>query len=328
MKIDSLPRFPLAFLPTPVMELKRLPEQLSSNQNIPELLIKRDDLTGLAFGGNKTRKLEFLIGDALDKGCDSVITGGSAQSNHCRQTAAAAASAGLECHLALGGEKPDRFTGNLLLDKIVGARFHWCGEHRKGEKIPTIVAELRSGGKNPYVIPYGGSNAIGAVGYVVAMKELSEQIKQKNLGISHVVVASSSCGTQAGMALGARLFCPEVSIVAIRIDKEEMEIPFNKQLVQLANEIAQHIDVNESFNLSDFIIRDEYLGSGYGVVGDLERNAIAILGESEGIILDPVYTARAFGGLLDLLKHGFFSQSDNVLFWHTGGGPAVFAGSI
>ncbi len=328
MNIDSLPRFPLAYLPTPVAELTRLREALAENPAAPGLLIKRDDLTGLAFGGNKTRKLEFLIGDALDRGRDSVVSGGAAQSNHCRQTAAAAAKAGLECHLALAGEEPQNFTGNLLLDRILGAKFHWCGEFRKGEKIPEIVEGLRSAGRKPYLIPYGGSNSVGAVGYVQAMREFAEQMKWQNLKVTHIVFASSSCGTQSGMTLGARLFCPDVKIVGIRIDKEELDISFEDQLVQLANDTAKRINVKESFDTSDFLVRDQYLGGGYGVVGDLERNAIQMLGESEGIILDPVYTSRAFGGMLDMIQTGYFSRSDTVLFWHTGGGPAIFTGSI
>ncbi len=328
MNIATLPRFPLAFLPTPIAEMLRLRGSLGSDTRVPRLYIKRDDLTGLAFGGNKTRKLEFLIGDALAQGCDSVITGGSAQSNHCRQTAAASAKAGLECHLALAGNEPDRLTANLLLDRIVGAQFHWCGEYRKGERIPEIADQLRTGGKRPYIIPYGGSNAVGAVGYALAIKELAAQMEQLDLPFTHVVVASSSCGTQSGMVLGARLFCSDIKIVAIRIDKEEMPVSFEQQLVELANEAAKHIGAAETFAIQDFIVQDQYLGGGYGVVGDLERDAISLLGKSEGIILDPVYTARAFGGMLDLIKQGYFSSSDNVLFWHTGGGPAVFTGSI
>ena len=328
MKLEILPRFRLAFLPTPVAELKRLHGALSDNPNAPRLLIKRDDLTGLAFGGNKTRKLEFLIGDAISQGCDSVVTGGAAQSNHCRQTAAAAASAGMECHLVLGGTEPGEFTGNLLLDRILGAKISWNGDLRKGENIPVIAKQLRASGKQPYVIPYGGSNAIGAVGYVLAMIELSEQLSQMKLKATHVVVASSSCGTQAGLVLGARLFYPEVRVVGIRIDKDEIGITFEEQLIQIANETAQHIGVDENFTRSDFIVRDQYLGGGYGVVGELERNAIQKLGELEGIILDPVYTSRAFGGMLDLIEQDYFGKSDTVLFWHTGGGPAVFAESI
>jgi len=320
MKLSQLPRFPLACLPTPIMELKRL----SANLGGPKILIKRDDLNGLAFGGNKTRKLEFLIGEALEHNADSVVTGGAAQSNHCRQTAAAAAVAGLDCHLVLGGEEPELATGNLLLDRLLGATVHWSGSTRKGEKIPIIADQLRAQGKRPYIIPYGGSNEIGAVGFVEAVAELAAQSDGRALGITHIVFASSSCGTQAGMVLGTRLFMPKVAVIGIRIDKDETDIPFEDQLPQIANATAARIGVKEHFTRADFQIRDRYLGGGYGVVGDLERDAIKLMASTEGVILDPVYTGRAMGALIDLISSGEFTESDCVLFWHTGGTPAVF----
>lgn len=320
MKLSQLPRFPLACLPTPIMELKRLSAKLGG----PKILIKRDDLNGLAFGGNKTRKLEFLIGEALAHNADSVLTGGAAQSNHCRQTAAAAAVAGLDCHLVLGGEEPEFATGNLLLDRLLGATVHWSGSSRKGEKIPIVADQLRAQGKRPYIIPYGGSNEIGAVGFVEAAAELAAQSDGRALGITHIVFASSSCGTQAGMALGARLFMPKVAVIGIRIDKDETDLPFEEQLPKIANATAERIGVDERFTRGDFQIRDQYLGGGYGVVGDLERDAIKLLASTEGIILDPVYTGRAMGALIDLIQRGEFTKSDCVLFWHTGGTPAVF----
>ena len=321
MRLRHLPRFPIAILPTAVTDLRRLSEQLSG----PTLLIKRDDLNGLAFGGNKTRKLEYLVGEALAQDCDSLITGGSAQSNHCRLTAAAAAASGLECHLVLGGAEPDAVTGNLLLDRLLGAVVHWSGAYRKGEQIPQIAKQLRSAGKRPYVIPYGGSNPVGATGFVEAMSELTKQLESAHQTISHIVFASSSCGTQAGMAVGARLFLPKVRVVGIRIDKDETELPFEDQVVVLANDTAKHIGVDMTFVRSDFDIRDGYLDGGYGVVSDLERNAINLLARTEGILLDPVYTARAFGAMVDLIKKGEFSKDDRVLFWHTGGTPALFS---
>jgi D-cysteine desulfhydrase len=163
-------RFELGFWPTPLQPLQRLGSELGI-----EIWVKRDDLSGLATGGNKVRKLEYLIGAALEEGADCVVTGGAAQSNHSRQTAAAAAAAGLGCHLALGGEAPDRIDGNLLLDQIYGARLHWCGPDRKGERIPEIIEQLRAEGRRPYLIPYGGSDETGALGFVRAAQELVEQ---------------------------------------------------------------------------------------------------------------------------------------------------------
>ncbi len=320
MRLAQLPRFPLACLPTPVMEMKRLSAKLGG----PRLLIKRDDLNGLAFGGNKTRKLEFLVGEALAQNADTLVTGGSSQSNHCRQTAAAAAVAGLECHLVLGGEAPDSVTGNLLLDQLLGARVHWSGSCRKGEKIPIVADELRAKGRRPYVIPYGGSNEIGAVGFVEAMCELAAQMDERLREITHIVFASSSCGTQAGMALGARLYAPQIKIVGIRIDKDETTLPFEEEMVQLANGVAKRVGVDEKFVRNDLLIRDQYLGGGYGVMGDLEREAIRLLASTEGIIVDPVYTGRAMGALIDMIRKGEFTKTDCVLFWHTGGTPSVF----
>src|SRR5258708_7785152 len=172
MRIESLPRFPLAQLPTPIEELKSLSRELDG----PQLLIKRDDQTGLALGGNKTRKLEFLVGQALEQGADMLVTAGAAQSNHCRQTAAAAANAGLGCELLLNGTKPELPNGNVLLDQLLGARIHWTQPSERMAKLRDLPDQLRREGRTPYVIPVGGSNGVGATGYMLAMIELVEQL--------------------------------------------------------------------------------------------------------------------------------------------------------
>ncbi|MGI9456442.1 MAG: pyridoxal-phosphate dependent enzyme, partial [Aeoliella sp.] len=194
----SLPRVQLAHLPTPLEKLSRLSRVLGGQP----LWIKRDDQTGLATGGNKTRKLEFLIADALARGSDCVMTAGGAQSNHCRQTAAAAARHGLECHLVLGGE-PGPVVGNLLLDQLLGAELHWVQKPARNAKMQSLADELAEKGRSPYVIPIGGSNAIGAVGYALAFHELGEQLAERGIEIDRVVFPTSSGGTQAGMVLGA-----------------------------------------------------------------------------------------------------------------------------
>jgi len=288
--------------------------------------MKRDDLTGLAMGGNKTRKLEFLVGAALAQGCDTLITGGAAQSNHCRQTAAAAAMCGMACHLVLGGHAPAILTGNLLLDQLFGATIHWSGDFRKGEDIPVIAEKLRCIGSKPYVIPYGGSNPLGATGFVEAVRELDVQLAASGESITHVVFPSSSGGTHAGLLLGTHLFAPSFHLIGIGIDKGEAgEEPFVEHLVNLTNATAEFLGVDNTFNMTDVIIRDEYLGEGYGVVGALERNAIRLLAETEGILVDPVYTGRALGAQIDMIAHQEFLPTDTVLFWHTGGTPALFA---
>ncbi len=318
----NLPRQSLGFFPTPLGELKKLGKFLDG----PRLLIKRDDQTGLAFGGNKTRKLEYLIGDAIAKGADTVITAGAAQSNHCRQTAAACAASGLECHLALGGAAPSDANGNLLLDMLLNAHIHWSGEARKGERIPQIVEQLKSQGKKPYVIPYGGSNEIGAIGFVEAVRELDLQTTSTDIEISHIVFASSSGGTQAGLLTGKVIYQKKFEVVGINIDKDESgDMPFKDTVHQLSNSTLEKMQINHHFSKNEIILRDEFVGRGYGVVGELEREAITLLAKYEGILLDPVYTGRAMGGLIKMIRDKEFSRQDTVLFWHTGGAPALFS---
>ena len=321
MHRDRLPRCRLGFFPTPIVELKRLTKELGG----PRILMKRDDQTGLALGGNKVRKLEFLVGEALVQDCTALITGGAAQSNHCRQTAAAAAACGLSCHLVLGGEAPRVADGNLFLDHLLGAEIHWTGEFRKGEKIPEIAESVQASGHRPYIVPYGGSNPVGAAGFVEAVKELSLQTRERDDVITHVVVASSSGGTQAGLMLGKKICDQDFIIIGIGIDKGEAgDEPFPEHVQKLANATAERIGVDGNFVLSDILIRNEYMGEGYGVVGDPERVAIQLTAYHEGILLDPVYTGRAMAGLIDMIRQGTFSKDDTVLFWHTGGTPALF----
>jgi L-cysteate sulfo-lyase len=322
MNTSDFPRSTLGFLPTPLIELKALSKHLSG----PRLLMKRDDQTGLAFGGNKTRKLEFLIGEALQQGCDTVVTGGAAQSNHCRQTAAAAVKSGLECHLALGGEPQTDFNGNLLLDELLNAKIHWEGSMRKGEGMHILMEKLTSEGKKPYFIPYGGSNSTGTLGYVEAVRELMVQLQEQKIKISHSVFASSSGGTHAGLLVGARIYGQKYRTVGIGIDKRAQgEGPFDEHIRDIANHTAEKLGQKPDFTTEEVILYNDYMGEGYGIVGDPEREAIRLLAGLEGIFLDPVYTARAMGGLINLIRKGVFSKEDTVLFWHTGGGPALFA---
>ena len=312
----------LGFFPTPLIELTRLSKALDG----PKIYMKRDDNTGLALGGNKTRKLEFIIGDALAKGADTIVTAGAAQSNHCRQTAAAAASLGLECHLVLGGQEPNQLNGNLLLDKIFGCQIHWAGSNRKGEDIPAIVEQLKKEGKKPYIVPYGGSSELGAFAFVEAFKELELQRQEMNISFTHIVFASSSGGTQAGLMLGNKIFNSHYQIVGINIDKGETDkVPFDQYIVSLANSTAALIEADYTFSETDLVLNSDYVGDGYGVIGKLENEAIAITAQTEGILLDPVYTGRAMGGLLDMIRTGKIKKTDSVLFWHTGGAPALFA---
>ena len=311
----------LGFFPTPLEHLSRLSEQFPDYN----IYIKRDDQTGLASGGNKTRKLEYLIKQAIDQGCDTVITAGAQQSNHCRQTAAACAKLGLDCHLLLGGEAPQTYDGNLLLSSLLGANIQFTGENRKGEDIETVKTQLENENKKVYVIPYGGSNLIGALGFVNAVKELKQQLTERNINIDYICFASSSGGMQAGLTLGKYLYNLAAKLIPISIDKEESkDQSLRETVLQIVNEGQALLDIEIPIALSDIPLNNDYDSDGYGKVTSKEVNAISTLAKTEGIVIDPVYTGRAFYGMLDLLKTQKLPISSNVLFWHTGGLPAIF----
>jgi D-cysteine desulfhydrase family pyridoxal phosphate-dependent enzyme len=323
----QIQRIPIAHLPTPIERLERVSKLLGG----PRLLIKRDDLTGLAMGGNKTRKLEYLMADALSQRADVILTAGAAQSNHCRQTAAAAAKVGIRCILILSGSPVGVPNGNLLLDQMLGAGVEWTDKDRRIERMEEIASEFRSSGRRPYVIPYGGSNGVGAQGYVAAMSEALDQLAAMGEHVRTMVLASSSGGTQAGLALGARLSGFDGKIIGISIDKGERgPTRYEDELAAIANSTAQLMGVSTRLLPDDFSVEYGYLGSGYGVVGPLEREALELMAKHEGIILDPVYTGRAFGALIDMVRKGALGsdtkvEDEAVLFWHTGGAPACFA---
>jgi L-cysteate sulfo-lyase len=318
MLTETLARVSIAHLPTPLEPLSRLTAQLGG----PELWIKRDDQTGLATGGNKARKLEFLVADALAQGADTLITTGAAQSNHARQTAAAAAKFGLACTLTLRGEEPPLVQGNLLLDRLLGAEVFWAGSRPLGETMAQVADELQAAGHRPYVVPYGGSNPVGASGYAAAMEEVLAQCAERELHFDHIVLASSSGGTQAGLMVGARALAYEGRVLGISVDPEAGTL--RHRLAGLATATADHLGLARTFAPEDFYVDDGYLGGGYGVVGELERTAIRTLARAEGVLLDPVYTGRAFGGLLDLVRRGEVGRHERVIFWHTGGTAGVF----
>lgn len=318
MLTERLYRVSIGHLPTPLEPLHRLSAMLGG----PELWIKRDDQTGLATGGNKTRKLEFLVADALAQEADTLISCGATQSNHARQTAAAAAKFGMACTLVLRGEEPPQAQGNLLLDRLLGAEVVWAGDEPLVERMEAVADDLRAQGRRPYVVPYGGSNPLGASGYVAAMEELLAQCAERDLHFDHIVLASSSGGTQAGLMVGARALGYEGRILGISVDPTADRL--RQTLADLATATADRLGLGFTFAPEDFDVVDRYLGGGYAVIGDLEREAIRTLARVEGILLDPVYTGRAFGGLLDLIRQGAFGPQERVLFWHTGGIPGLF----
>jgi D-cysteine desulfhydrase family pyridoxal phosphate-dependent enzyme len=314
MRVETLPRVGLANLPTPVQELPRLSARLGRR-----IWIKRDDLTGLALGGNKTRKLEFLCADALNSGADTLITAGAPQSNHCRQTAAAAARLGLRCVLVLSGPPQKTDTGNLLLDSLLGAELAWAGEKSRDIALGEAFDRQKAAGRKPYLIPYGGSNPLGAAAYALALREMLEQ----KIRPDWIVFASSSGGTQAGLVLGAHWFGFGGRVQGISVDcKTDL---LRKKIFALILESQRAFERTESIPEDSLFVDDRFLGAGYARPGTLERDAIRLFAGAEGILLDPVYTARAAGGMLEMIGRNEILPSETVLFWHTGGTPALWA---
>jgi D-cysteine desulfhydrase family pyridoxal phosphate-dependent enzyme len=312
----SIPRLNFAHLPTPIEELPRLSKALGG----PRLLIKRDDQTGLAFGGNKTRKLEFLVAEALEQGARMLISGGALQSNHCRQTAAAAARFGLECILVLNGEMPDQPSANLLLDQMFGAEIVTVADRAyRDQTLQATFDKAAATGRKPYLVPYGGSSPTGALGYAFAVEEFMKQ----NVQADWMVFGTSSGGTHAGLVLGQRVFGFQGNVLGISIDESEEWL--KTQVSALASEASEKMGERIEFTPADVAANADYCGAGYGVLTDAEREAVQLFAKYEGLLLDPVYTGRAAAGMIDLIRKGFFEKDDTILFWHTGGQPALFA---
>ena len=309
------PRISLAHLPTPLHPLPRLSQALGG----PELWVKRDDQTGLAFGGNKTRKLELLVGQAQVEGAEVLLTRGAPQSNHCRQTAAAAAHAGMACTLILSGDPPPEASANLLLDHILGAEIRWTGSNDPDAILQKAYDEKLDAGEKAFLIPYGGSSPLGASAYADAVDEVLAQGKH----FDRVLFATSSGGTQAGLIAGARKHGLKTIIDGISVDKAASEL--SPMVAELATSVLDLLKVEASIEQEDVFVDDRFLGDGYAVVSDLEREAIQLFARHEGLLLDPVYTGRAAGGMIAKIRQGEIKPDERVLFWHTGGTPALFA---
>jgi D-cysteine desulfhydrase family pyridoxal phosphate-dependent enzyme len=311
-----IPRTRFAHLPTPIEELPRLSDALRG----PRILVKRDDQTGLAFGGNKTRKLEFLIAEAQDAGADVLVSAGAIQSNHCRQTAAAAAKFGFRCILVLTGDRPESASANFLLDQLFGAEVVSVPSRSDRERVlAETVAGARAAGGKPYLVPYGGSSPTGALGYVYAVEELMAQDSDPDW----IVFATSSGGTHAGLVAGKRIFGLRGRILGISID-ESVEW-LKTHVSALARETIAQMGKSVVLAEEDVLANDDYCEAGYGVVTSAEREAINLFARTEGLLLDPVYTGRAAAGLIDLVRKGEYKPHESVLFWHTGGQPAIFS---
>ncbi|MCX6345714.1 MAG: D-cysteine desulfhydrase family protein [Armatimonadetes bacterium] len=322
MRLDDISRVNLTTLPTPLEEAPRLAAKLG----LRKLLIKRDDCTTLAGGGNKARKLEYLMADALARGANVILTDGGPQSNHARMTAGAARKVGIdECILFLGGPRFDRFYGNLLLDVVLGADIRFMEDASVKDMEKAMIAEaekLIRNGKSPYVIPIGGSTPLGSLGYVCGIRELAEQLSEEDKA-PLVFVPVGSAGTMAGCVLGLKLFLPEAELIGISVARKSK--PLRKIAAEHATEAAKLIGADESFSPDDLVINDEYYGTFYGVPTECGNKAILTAARTEGLILDPVYTGKAMSGLIDLAKTGAIDNDRTVIFIHTGGAPGLNA---
>jgi D-cysteine desulfhydrase family pyridoxal phosphate-dependent enzyme len=313
----AIPRLRFAHLPTPLEELPRLRKALGGG---PRILVKRDDQTGLSFGGNKTRKLEFLLGEAQDQGAKTLISGGALQSNHCRQTAAAAAKFGFDCILVLNGAMAQHPSANLLLDQLLGAQIKTIPDRNARDRVlQETYDESVESGKRPYLVPYGGSSPTGALAYAFALEECINQ----NVDADWIVFATSSGGTHAGLLLGQRLFGYEGKVLGISVDESEEWL--KGHVSELASLASEKLGKQIEFARGDVLANAKYCAAGYAVLTEPEREAIHLFAKHEGLLLDPVYTGRAAAGMIDLIRTKFFKQDETVLFLHTGGQPALFA---
>jgi len=319
MHLSRFPRVRLAHLPTPLEPMPRLSALLGG----PEVWIKRDDCTGLSTGGNKTRKLEFLMAEAMEQGADMVLTQGATQSNHARQTAAAAAKLGLECHILLEdrtgyNELNYRLNGNVLLDVLHGATI----EHRgpgldMNAELLAVTETFRAKGRRPYAIPGGGSNATGALGYVNCALELLGQMVERGISFDHMVTATGSAGTHAGLIVGLKALNAQLPLlgIGVRAPKDVQEA----NVFRLAQTVEEKLGVQGVASRDDVVANCDYIGQGYGIPAESTLEAIDLFARQEAILLDPVYSGKGAAGLIDLIRKGHFKKGERVVFLHTGG---------
>ncbi|RLA14825.1 MAG: D-cysteine desulfhydrase [Gammaproteobacteria bacterium] len=325
MHLSRFPRLHFAHLPTPLEPMERISSALGG----PNLWIKRDDCTGLSSGGNKTRKLEFLMADAVERKADTIITQGATQSNHARQTTAIAAKLGMECHVLLEDrtgyeDQAYVYNGNVLLDQLHGATISGRpADTDMNAAMEELAQNLRDDGKTPYIIPGGGSNEIGALGYVNAAIELTTQANDRSLRIDHLVHATGSSGTQAGLVLGMEGMNTGIPVygVGVRAPKQKQE----EMIYNLAQRTAEYMGLSPDVVARERVVANsDYVGDGYGLPTDAMVEAVKMMAQYEGILLDPVYSGKGFSGLIDLIRKGHFKKGENVVFLHTGGSISLF----
>jgi D-cysteine desulfhydrase family pyridoxal phosphate-dependent enzyme len=321
--LHSFPRVPLTDLPTPLQEAPQLTAALGG----PRTLLKRDDQTGLAIGGNKARKLELLMARSLAEGADTVITTGAVDSNHCRMTAAAAAKLGLRCVLLLGAKSESpALQGNLLLDRLFDAEVYFYpaeGKTSGNALLPQVVEMVRARGGRPYAFPSGGSTGLGSLGYALMVEELAGQLAARDIRADYVVAASGSGGTHTGLMLGTLLFRPGWHVLAINVDDHD-NVELEARTRGEYAEALELLGIDPAQAAPQFDLRAGYVGEGYGILSDGAAEAIRLLARTEGVLLDPVYTGKAMAGLIDLIRRGEIGAGQTVVFVHTGGTPALF----
>jgi L-cysteate sulfo-lyase len=324
MDLSRFPRVTVAHLPTPLEPLDRLSEYLGG----PRIWIKRDDCTGLATGGNKARKLEYLLAEALGQRATTIITQGATQSNHVRQTAAIAAKLGLRCYVflerRLETDDPNfNEGGNVLLDRLLGAKVTVCARGTDIRQVMQDLAEtLRTRGERPYIIPTGGSNPVGALGYVQAAGELIEQAAKLDLTIDEVVHGTGSAGTQAGLLAGLAANRRSIPVLGISVGKPQSEL--EPIVLEMARKTAEHIGLKEEIAADTVRVDSNHVGAGYGMPTQAMIEAVELVARQEGVILDPVYTGKAMAGLIDRIRSGKYRSCRNIVFWHTGGSSGLF----
>ncbi|WP_353172402.1 D-cysteine desulfhydrase [Paracandidimonas soli] len=326
MHLARFPRIRLGHLPTPLEFLPNLTRHLGG----PDIYIKRDDCTGLATGGNKTRKLEFLVADAIAQGADTLITQGAVQSNHARQTIAAAAVTGLKCKILLeervqGASEEYAESGNVMLDRLLGGVIaaRCPSGTDMARAMEDLAQELRSQGGKPYIIPGGGSNAVGALGYVACAQELLGQSFERGLRIDHVVHATGSAGTQAGLVAGFAAMNSHVPVygIGVRAPRPQQE----ENVWKLVQATLDHMGVSLScVQRSDVVANTDYVGEGYGIPTDAMIEAVTLAARQDAILLDPVYSGKGMAGLIDLIRKGHFKKGENIVFVHTGGTVGLY----
>ena len=320
--LEKFQRIKLGHFPTPIEHLKNITKYLDG----PNIFIKRDDCTGLATGGNKTRKLEYLMPDAIKKNATLIITIGAVQSNHARQTAAACALLGLKCLIVLEQRLEDApatymNSGNVFLNKILGAEILICPRNINVEDFAKeVVEKKKQNNEKPYFIPVGGSNEIGELGYVECMREIIENETQNNF--THIILASGSGGTHSGSIVGKNYYKKNFNIIGISV-KDQKKIQEEK-VFKLAKNASKLIKCKEP-SKEEILVFDEYVGEGYGIPTKGMKEAVKLLATKEGILLDPVYSGKCFNGLVDLVEKKYFSDKDKILFIHTGGSVSLHA---